>query len=299
MGFMHAMICRTEGIQSTAPVRWRSYDGMCAVYWEAEGDVGASGYYLSPDPRVMLFFNEVSQAIRLSGHENRRQLHWRPMLRALYVPAGMPIWTQFDAPHVFSHLDIHLNRQWLLDRLAPLMGPQDAERAMQRPAEIEDVAALSVVARTLAAEIDAPTRSDRFAESLAVSLVTGIIDDRQALGDGNAVQGGLTPHQMRKLRQMREDSQGRRLSNAELSAAVGLSEGWFSHAFKRTTGKTPLQWQQDHRIVMVKNLLRQDDLTIAEIAMRFDFADQSHLTRVFRRYEGTTPSAWRRIAQAG
>lgn len=294
---MHAMICRTEGIQSTAPVRWRSYDGMCAVYWEAAGDAGASGYYLSPDPRIMLFFNEVSQAIRLSEHEGLSTLHWRPMLRALYVPARVPIWTQFDAPHVFSHLDIHLNRQWLLDRLTPIMGRNQAESAMQRPAEIADVGPLAGVARCLADEVDTPTRSDRFAESLAVSLVTGIIDDQPAETAADMVQGGLTPHQMRKLRQMREDSQGRRLSNAELSAAVGLSEGWFSHAFKKSTGKTPLQWQQDHRIVMVKKLLQQDDLTIAEIATRFDFADQSHLTRVFRRYEGTTPSAWRRIAQ--
>ena len=30
----------------------------------------------------------------------------------------------------------------------------------------------------------------------------------------------------------------------------------------------------------------------------FDFADQGHLTRVFRRHAGTTPSAWRREALA-
>ena len=102
---------------------------------------------------------------------------------------------------------------------------------------------------------------------------------------------------LRRLRRLVADRRGR-MTNAELSQAVGLSEGWFCHAFKKSTGKTPLQWQQELRISMVKESLLRSDLTIAEIALCHDFSDQGHLTRVFRRYEGTTPSAWRREARA-
>mgnify|MGYP005988734801 FL=1 len=292
------MICRTDGILRTAPVRWRSFDGMCAVHWEAQGDAGATGYYRAPDPRIMLFFNDVSQIIRLSDRGDATPGHWRPMLRALYVPAGLPMWTAFSAQHRFSHLDLHLDRRWLLDRLAPMLGRDSADAALRQPAEVQDIGALATLAQALADEIDRPSRVPAFAESLAVALVTGLIAPAPDADAPEGMQGGLTPWQMRRLRQLSAERRGR-ATNAELAAEVGLSEGWFSHAFKRTTGKTPLQWQQEQRVSAVKECLLREDLTIAEIAQRFDFSDQGHLTRVFRRHAGTTPSAWRREARAG
>ncbi|WP_254695394.1 AraC family transcriptional regulator [Oceanicola sp. D3] len=290
------MTCQTDGIHSTAPVRWRSFDGMCAVHWEARGEAGARGYYRSPDPRIMLFFNEVSHCIAMSEQKAAASPGWRPMLRALFVPSGIPIWTQFKARHEFSHLDLHLRRDWLLERLTPMMGEATAEEALRQPVELQDVGALATIATTLASEIGAPSRGPRFAESLAIALITGLIDPPQQAHLQPSAQGGLTPSQMHRLRKLIGE-QKRRMTNLELSQAVGLSEGWFCHAFKKTTGKTPLQWQQELRISMVKESLLMDDLTIAEIALRHDFSDQGHLTRVFRRCEGTTPSAWRRAAK--
>lgn len=295
MGFMHSMICQTEGIRSTAPVLWRSYSGMCVVQWTAYGEAGASGYYRSADPRVMLFFNDVSDNIVLSEHAIGPARQWRPMLRALFVPAGVPMWTQFESSHSFSHLDLHLSRDWLVERLAPMMGEAAALAALRQPVEVQEPGPLATLAQALADEIAAPSRGPHFAESLAIALLTGLIDPPAAQAQEPATQGGLPPNQLRRLRRMVKDARGR-LTNAELSRAVGLSEGWFCRAFKQTTGKTPLQWQQELRIAMVKECLVQNDMTIAEIALRHDFADQGHLTRVFRRYEGTTPSAWRRDA---
>ncbi|WP_244641186.1 helix-turn-helix domain-containing protein [Allosediminivita pacifica] len=293
---MHSMIVQTEGIRSTAPVRWQSYNGFCAVHWEAHGEVGARGYYRSPDPRLMLFFNDVSEQIVLSENVAEPVARWRPMMRALFVPAGLPMWTEFRNTHVFSHLDLHLSRDWLLERLSPMVGAAAAEEALRSPVEVQDVGALAVIAATLAEEIDSPTRGRHFAESLAVTLVAGLIEPPSEAPERAKAQGGLTPSQMRRLRQRVTEHKGR-LTNAELSQVVGLSEGWFCHAFKKSTGKTPLQWQQEMRIAMVKECLLCSDVTLAEIALRHDFSDQGHLTRVFRRYEGTTPSAWRREAR--
>src|SRR3546814_50635 len=47
--YLHSMICYTEGIRATAPVKWRGLDGAVGVFWEAESQSGAHGYYLSPD----------------------------------------------------------------------------------------------------------------------------------------------------------------------------------------------------------------------------------------------------------
>lgn len=297
MGFMHSMISETQGIRRTAPVRWQSYDGFCAVHWEARGDRDARGYYLSPDPLLMLFGDDVSHRISFSRQRAEPGIHWHPMLRAVYVPAGTPMWTQFGGSHSFSHLDLHLRRDWLLDRLGAMMGRGVAEQSLRAPVEVQDIGALATLAGTLRDEIDSPSRGPHFAESLCVALVTGLLDPPADDRDGPRVQGGLTPSQMRRLRQVMHAG-GAHVTNAELSRAIGLSEGWFCNAFKRTTGKTPLQWRQELRISQVKERLLGSDQSLADIALHHDFSDQGHLTRVFRRYEGTTPSAWRREARS-
>ncbi|MCA1334575.1 helix-turn-helix domain-containing protein [Pseudooceanicola marinus] len=298
MPFLHAMTCRTEGIHSTAPVRWRAFDGMCAVFWEAHGDAGATGYYTSPDPRIILFFNDVSGHIRMGEGKRTQAEASRPMLRAVFAPAGTPMWTRFTSAHDFSHLDLHLERSWLIERLTPLIGAEETLSVLSHPVEVQDIGALAAIGEALRDEVFAPSRHPVFAENLALTLLTGLVElpeqeDRQVLH-----AGGLTPAQMRRIRQLFEAEGGARISNATLADAVGLSPNWFSQAFKKTTGKTPVQWQQEHRIGRVKEALLIEDCSLTEVASRFGFSDQAHLTRVFRQHEGTTPAAWLRDLRA-
>jgi AraC-like DNA-binding protein len=44
-------------------------------------------------------------------------------------------------------------------------------------------------------------------------------------------------------------------------------------------------------------LLCESDLSLAEVADAAGFFDQSHFTRVFRQYTGTTPGAYRRLCR--
>ena len=84
-----------NGIHALVPARWRSLDGIVGVHWDAEGHAGASGYYLSPDPRIMLFFNDVSEQIKIADREVDLGRGDRGLCRAIYVPAGVPMWTRF------------------------------------------------------------------------------------------------------------------------------------------------------------------------------------------------------------
>jgi AraC-like DNA-binding protein len=50
------------------------------------------------------------------------------------------------------------------------------------------------------------------------------------------------------------------------------------------------------RIIRAGRLLKQNQLTLSEIALTLGFAGQSHFGTVFRRYLGVTPQDYRRAA---
>ncbi|MCW5707595.1 AraC family transcriptional regulator [Shinella sp.] len=295
MNYQHAMTCHTEGIKVLAPVKWRSLDGLVGVFWDAEGYSGARGYYLSPDPRIVIFFNDVSPHIKMTNREGGMIEHSRPMTRAVYVPAGVPLWTSFTSAHRFSHLDLHLHKDRMLRFLSPAVGTSAALAALRRPVEIQDVGAIETLAGLLVDEVSNPAKHALYAESLVGTIVSGLLDI-QDLG-GEPQNGRLTQAQMNRLVARVNARSDGRLTVAEMAETVGLSESWFANVFKQTTGKTPLQWQLGKRIDLAQKLLVESELTIADIAAQLGFSDQAHLTKAFRQIAGETPAAWRRVQQ--
>jgi AraC-like DNA-binding protein len=289
------MTWHTEGINVTAPVKWRVLDGLMGAFWEAECQSGGRGYYLADDPRIMVFFDDVSQNVTMSNQDGALASHSRPMTRAIYIPAGVPVWTNIESTHHVRHLNLHMHKDRLLRFLSPSIGRSAAQAALRRPVEIEDVDAIEALARLLVSEVSEPARHAIYAESLVFSIVAGLLDIPDQRPEQN--EGRLTQAQMNKLMSRVNARTNGRLSVAEMAGAVGLSESWFSTVFKQTTGKTPLQWQLEKRIETAKKLLVESDLSVANIAAQLDFSDQAHLTKVFRHVAGETPAAWRRIQQ--
>lgn len=268
---------------------------MVSVLWEAESQPGASGYYLADDPRIMFFFNDVSSNVRILNQDTDLARNSRPMARAVYVPAGVPLWTGSLKTHSFSHLNLHLHKDRVLRFLAPSVGSSAALTALRRPVELQNVAAIDALAKLLADEIKSPTKHAVYAESLIGSIVAGLLDipaEREERAGGR-----LTQAQMNKLISHIDALGDYRMSVADMAAVVGLSESWFASVFKQTMGKTPLQWQLAKRVELSKKLLGESDLPVASIAAQLGFSDQAHLTKVFRQIVGETPAAWRRMRQ--
>lgn len=296
MNYFPSMTWHTQGIRLTAPVQWRSLDGVMGAFWQAESQAGANGYYLADDPRLMIFFNDVAPKVRIANSDSDLITRYRPMTRAIYIPAGVPLWTGSQALHRFSHLNLHLHRDRLLRFLAPTIGRSAAMAALQRPVELQDLGPLETLARLLVDELDGPTRPAIYAESLVGSILAGLLD--LSGGHDGQVSGRLTPVQMDRLQALAQERGSAKLSVAEMAASVGLSESWFGTVFKQTTGKSPLQWQIERRIEVARTLLVDSDMTVAAIAARLGFSDQAHLTKAFRQASGDTPAAWRRLHQS-
>lgn len=107
-------------------------------------------------------------------------------------------------------------------------------------------------------------------------------------------RGVLTPLQERRAKARILDDLANDPSLAELASLCGLSVSHFARAFKQGTGAPPHRWLIMQRVERAQSLLVSSDAPISEIALTCGFADQSHLTRVFRRATGLSPGAWRR-----
>jgi len=90
---------------------------------------------------------------------------------------------------------------------------------------------------------------------------------------------------------LRED-----IALADLARLVAMSPGHFAHLFRQTTGLPPHRFVLERRIARAKMLLRDTALPITEIAQQVGCASHSHLSVMFHRDTGVTPSDYRRDA---
>lgn len=83
------------------------------------------------------------------------------------------------------------------------------------------------------------------------------------------------------------------VSNTEMARVAGMSPRAFERSFAREYGLSPQQYLKRLRIQTACRRLVDTRESIAAIALRCGFADQSHLTREFRRVTGMTPGSYR------
>lgn len=80
---------------------------------------------------------------------------------------------------------------------------------------------------------------------------------------------------------------------ADVAAAVSVSPDHLSRVFVSAHGTTIGAYVRRLRVDAAATWLATTDDSIAAIAYRVGFADQSHLTRVFKRLRGITPNLFR------
>ena len=110
--------------------------------------------------------------------------------------------------------------------------------------------------------------------------------------------GGLAPWQVTRVKKHIEANLASRLTTAALAALVDLSENHFARAFKTSLGCPPHAYVVNRRVHHAKTLMLESDMPLSQVALAAGLADQAHLSRLFRRYFGETPSSWRRQHRA-
>ena len=83
------------------------------------------------------------------------------------------------------------------------------------------------------------------------------------------------------------------LSLTVLADIACLSPYHFSRSFKLALGIGPHCYVRRRRLERAKTLMRRTNRPFAWVAQEAGFADQSHLTSIFRRETGVTPGQFR------
>jgi AraC-like DNA-binding protein len=96
---------------------------------------------------------------------------------------------------------------------------------------------------------------------------------------------------VRLAREYVEDNHAHNISLEELSRVAGLSRFHLLRSFRAEVGLPPHSYLNQVRVYRVKEPLRSG-AGIAEAALETGFADQSHLTRHFKRLVGVPPGRY-------
>lgn len=83
------------------------------------------------------------------------------------------------------------------------------------------------------------------------------------------------------------------ISLDEICAQFHMSRYYLCHMFKKTVGMTVFEYILSRRLSIARKYLLGTDMTLSQIANTAGFSSFSYFSKIFREYEGMTPSKFR------
>lgn len=206
------------------------------------------------------------------------------------IPAFLNHWTNWDQEVEFSVIAI-----------CPTLLNQTTQELMQP--EIELIPQLSIddpviqqLALALKTEIQTGCMSGRlYGESLGTALAARLAWNYAVNKPSLEFKAnGLPQSQLERVIDYMKANLTQDLSILDLATLTGMSESHFSRGFKQSVGIAPYQYLIRQRVERAKHLLKQQAVSISDIALDCGFANQTHLSKVFRQMTGMTPKAYQK-----
>ncbi|MEL6320663.1 MAG: AraC family transcriptional regulator [Cyanobacteria bacterium J06626_14] len=208
------------------------------------------------------------------------------------TPANTRLFARWESDdHV---LQIRLNTQFL-DRIAQDTLETNSDRLELHPKFKVRDAQLEAIAFMLHTEHQQNQSSnqlywDSLTNVLAVNLLQRHGVEQLSLP---TYAGGLPRYQLSQVLDFIDAHLDEEVKLANLAQVTDMSPYHFSRLFKQSTGLSPHQYLLQQRIERAKQLLKQTNQSILDIAVACGFNSHSHLSRQFRQLTGVTPKAYR------
>ena len=208
------------------------------------------------------------------------------------TPAKTPFFASWDGHD--HYLEIRITSRFIqsVAREAIDMNADQLELLPEfrtRDPQIESIGML------LLAELKQENLGSRlYIESLANVLAVHLLRQYAASKPRIAIyEGGLPERQVLQVLEYINEHLNQDIKLADLAQLLGMSQFHFSHLFKQSLGTAPYQYLLQQRVERAKQLLKQTDQSIMDIAFLCGFNSHSHLSKQFRQFTGMTPKAYR------
>ncbi|WP_417763098.1 helix-turn-helix domain-containing protein [Shewanella sp.] len=215
---------------------------------------------------------------------------------SLYLTAGgVPYefrWRRLS-PEPFRVLLLVLNQSLFDEALKERFG-NDSNRAYLEDRSGIDDPQLVALLELLRIEHKRSEPSKLFVDSIAKGIAVHLARQYTKLAEtSRAKRSALPAYRLKQITHWMRQHMTEEFSLAVLAQQAQLSEFHFNRLFKQATGMPPSRYHIKLRIDKAKQLLRETNLNVLEVAMSVGYANSSHFARLFRKETGTTPSAYR------
>jgi AraC family transcriptional regulator len=106
-------------------------------------------------------------------------------------------------------------------------------------------------------------------------------------------QGGLPKHKLQQAIDYIQANLDQKLSLEAIAQHLNMSVYHFCDLFKQSVGIAPYKYVLQQRVERAKQLLKDEERAIVDIALECGFANQTHLNKHFRKLTGMTPKSYR------
>ncbi|MEG4321546.1 MULTISPECIES: helix-turn-helix domain-containing protein [unclassified Microcoleus] len=208
------------------------------------------------------------------------------------TPAKMPFFARWDSDDRYLQIRIASRFIESVAREAFEMNPDRLELLPEfrtRDRQIESIG-IMLLSEVQQQNLGPNLYIESLSNVLAVNLLRQYFTAKPRL---TIYDGGLPERQVLLVLEYINEHLSQDIKLADLAALLGMSQFHFSHMFKQAIGIAPYQYLLQQRIERAKELLKQKERSIVEIALECGFNSHSHLSKQFRQLTGMTPTAYR------
>jgi AraC family transcriptional regulator len=139
-----------------------------------------------------------------------------------------------------------------------------------------------------------------YADCISMAIVARLLASaNRGAGPDQPKSGKLARWRLKRAIDYVEAHLNNPVSLADVASSAGLTRMHFAAQFRAATALRPHEYLLRRRIERAQEMLVGTSMRLVDIALSVGFQSQSHFTRVFKRYAGQPPRAWRESRGVG